>query len=212
MSKAIKTLAWAGAIALIIYIAVEVSTIKVEAETSQNPPVIPISSDPADSVCVNIGGDSSTFVRAKTFLSQTSDEYIQSLQSANIPVVSHIPPTIPPATETKQIASIQQAEILVSDIKQSTPNEIAGLVHSDDFRTVKCQGKEYFLSTTQALVVQRIIEGMNKGITAIYQDALLEDSGVYSKRIRDVFKSSPAWKALVIPLGKGFFRLNTSPA
>ena len=79
---------------------------------------------------------------------------------------------------------------------------------TEDFRTVKVKQLEYHVSFTQGRVVNRMWEHLKKGINQVHQDTLLEDLGVYSRKMKDVFKKSSAWKTLVVPVGKGFYRLN----
>ena len=79
---------------------------------------------------------------------------------------------------------------------------------SDDCRTVKVKSLEYRVSATQGRVICHLWEQLKKGFPNVHQDCLLEGLGVYSKKMKDVFKHSPAWKKLVKPLGNGFYRLD----
>ena len=89
-----------------------------------------------------------------------------------------------------------------------TPESAPLLQISDDLRTVKTKKHEYLTSPTQGRVICHMWEQLKKGFPSVHQDFLLEGLGVYSKKMKDVFKKSPAWKKLVKPLGKGFYRLN----
>ncbi len=79
---------------------------------------------------------------------------------------------------------------------------------TEDFRTVKVKQLEYHVSPTQGRVINRMWEYLKKGMKQVHQDTLLEDLGVCSKKMKDVFKKSPLWKTIVVPAGKGFYRLN----
>ena len=109
------------------------------------------------------------------------------------PTVSQLLPTIP-----------------ASPVEVIKSQDSGAFIHADDFRSVKYRGIEYSLTKTQALIVKRLHEYHEKGISKVHQDTLLEDLEICSKRLRDVFKGSTAWKELVLPAGKGFFGLLTS--
>jgi len=92
--------------------------------------------------------------------------------------------------------------------QDSKPQSEPIFQQTEDFRTVKVKQLEYHTSPTQGRVINRMWEYLKKGIDQVHQDTLLEDLGVYSRKMKDVFKKSPAWKTLVVPAGKGFYRLN----
>lgn len=111
-------------------------------------------------------------------------------------------------------AIVPQSEPILkseSDLNQNPDlnSESAPLFQlTKDFRTVKVKQSEYKVSPTQGRVINRMWEYLNKGIHQVHQDTLLEDLGVYSNKMKDVFKNSPLWKSLVRPAGKGFYRLD----
>jgi len=82
--------------------------------------------------------------------------------------------------------------------------------HSEDFRVVHARGKKYELTGTQARVIERLWAAVKAGCPEVHQSKLLEDLGVYSKRIRDVFKADMEAYAVLIGRAKrkGMFYLN----
>jgi hypothetical protein len=81
--------------------------------------------------------------------------------------------------------------------------------YSDDFRTVTHNGREYHLTTSQSRVVEKLWEAYKNKTPEVHQATLLEKLEIYSKRIRDVFKNSPALNCLIVRgETKGTFRLN----
>jgi hypothetical protein len=79
--------------------------------------------------------------------------------------------------------------------------------HSSDFRSVRWFGADYTFTPTQAAVVRQLWEAWEDGTPALGQETLLEGAGSTGDRLRDVFRGSPAWGTLVVPLGKGLFAL-----
>jgi hypothetical protein len=79
--------------------------------------------------------------------------------------------------------------------------------HSADFRSVHWFGADYTFTPTQAAVVRQLWEAWEDGTPGLGQETLLEGAGSTGDRLRDVFRGSPAWGTLVVPLGKGLFAL-----
>jgi len=81
--------------------------------------------------------------------------------------------------------------------------------HSGDFRSIRLDGTEYFLTSKQARVIEMLHEAHEQGTPEVGQHSILEtlESG---KRLRDVFKSNlDAWTNLIRKgTRKGTFRLN----
>jgi len=82
--------------------------------------------------------------------------------------------------------------------------------HSEDFRVVCVRGEKYELTGTQARVIERLWAAVKAGCPEVHQSKLLEDLGIYSKRIRDVFKADMDAFKVLIGRGKrkGVFYLN----
>jgi hypothetical protein len=79
--------------------------------------------------------------------------------------------------------------------------------HCKDFRFVHWFGTDYTFTPTQAAVVRQLWEAWEDGTPGLGQETLLEGAGSTGDRLRDVFRGSPAWGTLVVPLGKGLFAL-----
>jgi hypothetical protein len=81
--------------------------------------------------------------------------------------------------------------------------------YSEDFQTVYTNGKEYHLTLNQGRVVERLWIARQNKTPEIHQSTLLEQLEIYSRRVRDVFKNSPALGTLIVKgERKGHFRLN----
>lgn len=93
---------------------------------------------------------------------------------------------------------------LTFDYGEKETEEI--FAHSPDYRSVKYNGVQFYLTTNQARVVQFL---HNEKIPEHSQDYILETINVDSKRLRDVFKNHPAWGKLIVKGGgKGIYKLN----
>jgi hypothetical protein len=79
--------------------------------------------------------------------------------------------------------------------------------HSADYRSVHWFGCDYTFTPTQAAVIRQLWEAWEDGTPGVGQETLLEGAGSTGDRLRDVFRGSPAWGTLVVPLGKGLFAL-----
>jgi hypothetical protein len=82
--------------------------------------------------------------------------------------------------------------------------------HSEDFRVVTFRGEKHELTGTQARVIERLWNAVKAGCPEVHQSKLLEDLGIYSKRLRDVFKADLDIYKILIGRGKrkGVFFLN----
>lgn len=112
----------------------------------------------------------------------------------------------PPIEVTPESAAIVATESLarVEEVAQ-----LPQFAHSEDFRTVNYQGQEFHLTLNQARVTERLLIARENRTSEVHQDTLLENLGIYSKRVRDVFKNSPAFGRLIVKgEKKGTFRLN----
>jgi hypothetical protein len=98
---------------------------------------------------------------------------------------------------------------LMNSLKTLSNLSIPEFIHSDDFRTIRFQGMDYYLTLTQSRVVERLYSYYQQHIPEIHQDTLLENLEIHSKRLRDVFKNSPAWGTFILRgQKKGTFKLN----
>lgn len=92
--------------------------------------------------------------------------------------------------------------------------------HSDDFRSVLFQGVNYKFTTNQARVIQVLWEQSLKGLEAISVDELLDSIDTVAdnknRKMRDVFKKDgkmhEAWKIVIVPAGKGYYKLGSCPS
>ncbi len=97
--------------------------------------------------------------------------------------------------------------LMLAGWRPKTPTQT--LVHSDDFRNIKYDSKEWSLTPNQSRAAQRLIESLRNGTPEIGQDTILEELGVSTKRLRDVFKGSSAWNVLIVRgKTKGTYRIN----
>lgn len=86
-------------------------------------------------------------------------------------------------------------------------NGHAGARHSPDFRSVYWFGTDYTFSPTQAAVVHALWEAWDDGVPAVGNETLTEAAGSDGGRVRDLFRDHPAWGAMIVPAGKGSYRL-----
>ena len=110
-------------------------------------------------------------------------------------------------TPEKVTESVVQAETTTAIVPQV--ETIPGIRFSDDFGTVNKNGQEYHLTTNQARITERLWIALQNKTPEVHQSTLLESLEIYSKRVRDVFKNSPALGTLIVKgERKGHFRLN----
>jgi hypothetical protein len=80
--------------------------------------------------------------------------------------------------------------------------------HSPDFTSVIWFGISYSFTPGQAAIVRRLWEAWENGTPELNQQAILEDAGLESKRLSDLFKKHPAWKVMIVAgRTRGSFRL-----
>lgn len=83
------------------------------------------------------------------------------------------------------------------------------LTHSDDFRTVSTGKREWHFTFLQSRIVEWLIGALQRRTPELSQSALLEDLDIKSTRLRDLFKTSAAWKTLIVQgEKKGTYRIN----
>lgn len=85
------------------------------------------------------------------------------------------------------------------------------LKHSPDFRAITAKIK-FELTEDQAKVVKMLWEARNNGIDSLSGDEILVEIDLvdknFTKKMKEVFKRSPAWNSLVISPKRGFYKLN----
>ncbi len=84
--------------------------------------------------------------------------------------------------------------------------------HSCDYRSVVWNGQKYTFTPSQAAAVKILWDAYSNGTPAVGQAAILEGIDSDADRLRDVFRSGrhPAWRTMIVPSGKGVFRLSDS--
>lgn len=81
--------------------------------------------------------------------------------------------------------------------------------HSVDFRSVVWDGLPYTLTGTQAAIVGLLWAAWQQGTPEVSQAALLEGVGSLTSRVRELFRSSPAWGNLIVSGSRrGTLKLN----
>ena len=88
--------------------------------------------------------------------------------------------------------------------------EMKGFRHSDDFRSINKDGREFTLTPNQAHVVQMLFEAWENKTPDLGQAHIIEEVSpdTSTKRLRDLFKTNlAAWKELIETVKKGTFRL-----
>jgi hypothetical protein len=79
--------------------------------------------------------------------------------------------------------------------------------HSPDFCSVRWGDEDYTFSPNQQAALRVLWEAHDNGTPGVRQETLLEAAGSEGSRLRDVFRGHPAWGNLIVPAGKGIFRL-----
>lgn len=77
--------------------------------------------------------------------------------------------------------------------------------HSDDYRTIRFAGREYSLTTNQALIIETLNESRKNGHRSVSKETLLSRIGSPQSRLRDSFRSGdgPAlWGKLIVKTPK----------
>jgi hypothetical protein len=111
--------------------------------------------------------------------------------------------------EKQDLKVVLDSEIESDHSAILTPESLPEWRHSEDFRTVYCQGLEHHLTLNQARVVERLWLAYENKTPEVHQSTLLEKLEIYSRRVRDVFKNSTALGTLIVKGEKrGTFRLN----
>lgn len=85
--------------------------------------------------------------------------------------------------------------------------------HSTDYCSALWDAVEYTFTTMQAACVGVLWKNWEQGTPTISEATILEEAGSAAARLRDVFDKGqhPAWGTVIIPAGKGRFRLSGEP-
>ncbi len=79
--------------------------------------------------------------------------------------------------------------------------------HGPDFRSVNWFGTVYTFTPTQAAIVQVLWQAWEGGTPDVGGEHLLERSGSDHDRVDALFRSHPAWGAMIVSQVKGSYRL-----
>ncbi|MEO1529308.1 MAG: hypothetical protein AAFX06_28135 [Planctomycetota bacterium] len=80
--------------------------------------------------------------------------------------------------------------------------------HGKDYRSVRWGDTIFEFTPNQAAVVAILFKAFDNGTPAVGEVTLLEDSGVDSSRLRDVFRKHPAFSTMIVPgQTKGTFQI-----
>lgn len=80
--------------------------------------------------------------------------------------------------------------------------------HSPDFRSVQWFGTSYTFTPGQAAVVKILWEAWENGTPEVGGDYLVENAGLQSSRLSDLFRGHPAWDKMLVQGGeRGVYRL-----
>jgi len=93
----------------------------------------------------------------------------------------------------------------------ASPNLPPLFEHSDDFRTLRFRGQQITLTSMQAQAVAFMFQKHQQGEPEIHQARILTEIDAKSKRLREIFKSTPGvWGTLIIQGSprQGMVRLN----
>ena len=80
--------------------------------------------------------------------------------------------------------------------------------HSADFASVAFGGELFTFTAPQRRVIAALWQAHEDGTPVLSDAHLIEVAGSSSDRLRDVFKSHPAWGSLVVSAGKGMRKLS----
>jgi hypothetical protein len=148
-------------------------------------------------------------VESKTLAETAAQSAIGTESRIHFENVNQSDQNRPKAIENQVLMTMPQSEIYSYHSLNVRSESLLELKHSEDFRTVCYQGKEYHLTLNQARVTERLLKAHQNKTPEVHQATLLENLEIYSKRVRDVFKNSPTWGTLIVKgEKKGTFRLN----
>ncbi len=79
---------------------------------------------------------------------------------------------------------------------------------SHDYHNVRIGDQQYQLGAMQAVVVRSLHDAMIAGRPWLFGKTLLKQAGSTSTRLRDIFRTQPAWKMLIKSDGRGYYCFN----
>jgi hypothetical protein len=86
---------------------------------------------------------------------------------------------------------------------------------ADDFRSVNWYGTTYEFTATQAACFRVLWEHYQQRTPAVGEQTILESADSSSSRLSNVFRTKksyhPAWNSIIVPAGKGAFKLQRPP-
>ena len=100
--------------------------------------------------------------------------------------------------------------LLAADQSRST-ERWGGLRASADYRTVAWRGQTFTFTRAQARAVRNLHESHSQSVSALSRELTLDGTGREYSRVSDVFKRHPAWKRLVVTVGRTGYALDLSP-
>jgi len=84
-----------------------------------------------------------------------------------------------------------------------------GFEHSDDYRSVRLRGLELKFTPRQAALIQFVDRQRLEGWSEVSTARALEEAEAQSSKLKDLFRSTSGWRALIIKGTKrGMIRLN----
>jgi len=84
-------------------------------------------------------------------------------------------------------------------------------IFSNDYHNVRIGGQNYQLGAKQATVIRSLHDAMLSGSPWLFGKTLLKQADSPCNRLRDIFRTQPAWKLLIKSDGRGYYCLNLSP-
>lgn len=94
-------------------------------------------------------------------------------------------------------------------------NQVELFAHNEGFTWVRFDGDEYNFNQNQALIIGKLWDAWSKGIAKVSSKDLLKDvdSRANKKKMSEIFKAAKnnpksAWKKVILPAGRGYYRLN----
>lgn len=91
---------------------------------------------------------------------------------------------------------------------EETPQPFGHFYHSDDYRYVSLDDKDFHLGDVQARVIEQLHDAAHSRTPWVHGKTLLYESGSNAVRLRDLFRNKRTWRGLIISNERGYYRLN----
>lgn len=91
------------------------------------------------------------------------------------------------------------------------PKNTEATTHTEDFSSVVWFGTSYTFTTAQRPIVERLWATWEADMPGVTGEAILEAAGSEARRLRDVFKDSPAWGTMIQSIRRGVYALVEPP-